>query len=204
MKLERHRKLTPKECRAKARRYIKSKEKQIPRRSARRRDDRSSILPMEFTLRDYSPSDLEALYEIDRACYPRGIAYSRRMLRWYISQRGSLCIVAQDTDAAAPTILGFLIAHARQAEGYIVTIDVLKAQRRLGIGTALLQETERRLAKMGVRYIGLQTATNNEAGVAFWQRHGYRHMGISPGYYLGRIDAYEMKKKLNTSKAKTD
>jgi [ribosomal protein S18]-alanine N-acetyltransferase len=155
---------------------------------------------MEFTLSDYSPADLESLYEIDQACYPRGIAYSRRMLRWYLCQRGSLCIVAQSTGEAEPRILGFLIAHSRGAEGYIVTIDVLNAHRRLGIGTALLEATERQLAKMGVSRIGLQTATNNEAGVAFWQRHGYRQFGISPGYYLGRIDAYEMMKDLVRSK----
>jgi ribosomal-protein-alanine N-acetyltransferase len=155
---------------------------------------------MEFRLRDYSPSDLESLYEIDQACYARGIAYSRRMLRWYLNQRGSLCIVAQGMGEAQ--IIGFLIADHCGEEGYIVTIDVLAGNRRSGVGTALLQETETRMAKLGVRYIELQTATNNEAGVAFWQRHGYRQFGISPGYYLGRIDAYEMKKDLVRSKVK--
>ena len=152
---------------------------------------------MEFRPRDYSPSDFDALYEIDQACYPRGIAYSRRMLRWYLGQRGSLCIVAQATGAAEQTVVGFLIAHARGPEGYIVTIDVLEVHRRSGIGTALLQEAERRLAKAGVRHVGLQTATNNEAGVAFWRRHGYRSSGVTRGYYLGRIDAYDMFKELH-------
>src|SRR5438309_3577975 len=138
---------------------------------------------MRFRLRDYSPSDLETLYTIDRACYPRGIAYSRRMLRWYLSQRGALCIVAEASEERDHAVVGFIIAHARRDEGYIVTIDVLEAHRRSGIGTALLRETERQLAKMGVRYIGLQTATNNEAGVAFWQRHGYRSCGVTRGYY---------------------
>src|SRR4029077_15754558 len=104
---------------------------------------------MEFTLRDYSPSDFEALYEIDQACYPRGIAYSRRMLRWYLGQRGSFCIVAQARGEAEPAIIGFLVADHIGQDGYIVTIDVLAEQRRSGVGTALLQETERRLAKMG-------------------------------------------------------
>ncbi len=158
---------------------------------------------MEFTLREYSPSDLDTLYEIDQACYPRGIAYSRRMLRWYLSQRGALCLVAQAAGAADSAVLGFIIAQGSGAAGYIVTIDVLEAHRRSGIGTALLQETERRLAKVGVRYIGLQTATNNEAGVAFWQRHGYRSSGVTRGYYLGRIDAYEMFKELQPARPAT-
>jgi len=152
---------------------------------------------MQFTLRDYSPPDLEELYAIDQACYPRGIAYSRRMLRWYLNQRGALCIVAEAKAKTDPAVLGFIIAHARGEEGYIVTIDVLAAYRRSGVGTALLQETERQLMVMSVRYVELQTATNNEAGVAFWRRHGYRSSGVARGYYLGRIDAYEMLKELD-------
>jgi ribosomal-protein-alanine N-acetyltransferase len=150
---------------------------------------------MQFKLRNYFPSDLETLYELDQACYPPGIAYSRRMLRWYLNQRGALCIVAEAK--ADPAVLGFIIAHARGARGYIVTIDVLAAQRRSGIGTALLEETERQLADMRVRYVELQTATNNEAGVAFWRQHGYRSVGVTRGYYLGHIDAYEMLKELD-------
>ena len=152
---------------------------------------------MQFKLRDYSPTDLETLYEIDQACYPRGIAYSRRMLRWYLNQRGALCILAEHKSKPQPAVVGFIIAHARGAQGYIVTIDVLAAQRRSGVGTALIGETERRLAVIGVRYVELQTATNNEAGVAFWLRHGYRSSGVTRGYYLGRIDAYDMLKELD-------
>jgi ribosomal-protein-alanine N-acetyltransferase len=158
--------------------------------------DFSRLSAMEFTLRDCSPTDFETLYAIDQACYPRGIAYTRRMLRWYLNQGVSLCIVAQTAGATDRAVLGFIIAHARGGEGFIVTIDVLQAHRRSGIGTALLQETERRLADMGTRYVELQTATNNEAGVAFWLRHGYRSFGVTRGYYLGRIDAYEMFKDL--------
>jgi ribosomal-protein-alanine N-acetyltransferase len=154
---------------------------------------------MQFTLRDYSAEDLETLYEIDQACYEPGIAYSRRMLRWYLNQRGALCIVAEakGKGTAGASLLGFMIADGKGGEGYIVTIDVLKEHRRSGVGTALLQETERRLAQKGVRYVELQTATNNEAGVAFWRRHGYRSVGVTRGYYLGRIDAYEMLKELD-------
>jgi len=159
---------------------------------------------MSFTLRDYRPSDFEALYELDQACYPRGIAYSRAMLRWYLRQHGSFCLVAEAGAEHEPgqlglIIAGFIIAQGRGEAGYIVTIDVAKGQRRSGVGTALLEEAERRLTLAGARYIELQTATNNEAGIAFWKRHGYRSSGVARGYYLGRIDAYEMFKELPQS-----
>lgn len=150
---------------------------------------------MPCQVRDYSPADFETLYEIDQACYARGIAYSRAMLRWYLKQRGSFCLVAEGAEPES-LIEGFIIAQGKGEAGYIVTIDVLRGQRRSGVGTALLDAAERRLASKGVRYVELQTATNNEAGIAFWQRHGYRSSGVIRGYYLGRIDAYQMSKEL--------
>jgi len=64
------------------------------------------------------------------------------------------------------------------------------------VGTALLQKLESNLAARGVRSILLETATDNEAAVAFWQRHGYRSEAVLKRYYLGRVDAYEMRKIL--------
>ena len=89
---------------------------------------------MQFTLRDYSTSDFETLYEIDQACYQRGIAYSRRMLRWYLDLRESFCIVAESLAEPRPSPIGFIIAQAHRTEAYIITIDVLQAHRRSGVG----------------------------------------------------------------------
>ena len=40
------------------------------------------------------------------------------------------------------------------------------------------------------------SAAANKAGVAFWERHGYRYAGVLRGYYQGRVDAYWMLKSL--------
>jgi len=55
---------------------------------------------------------------------------------------------------------------------------------------------ESNLAARGVRSILLETASDNEAAVAFWQRHGYRIEATLKRYYLRRVDAYEMRKIL--------
>jgi ribosomal-protein-alanine N-acetyltransferase len=82
------------------------------------------------------------------------------------------------------------------AVAHIITIDVAPERRRLGVGTLMLEEIERRLLAFGVSEINLETATDNEAGTAFWQRHGYRAIGVLEGYYLGKQDAYAMQKRL--------
>ena len=151
---------------------------------------------MAVTLRAYDPTDFETLHAIDRACYPRGIAYSRQTLQQFLELPGADCLVARLNEGAEAGIAGFILAEAEGADGHIVTIDVLEAHRRAGVGTALLRAIEERLAARGVRRVALETATSNAAAVAFWQRHGYRMAGVLRGYYLGRLDAYAMHKTL--------
>jgi ribosomal-protein-alanine N-acetyltransferase len=147
-------------------------------------------------LRLYRPEDFETLYAIDQVCYPRGIAYSKRSLRWFLALPGADCIVAE----AGGQIAGFILCEAEGPHAHIITIDVREAFRRLGIGSALLGGAERRLVKRGVRAVELETAQDNDAAIAFWQKHGYRTRGVYKRYYLGRVDALAMAKLLAAPK----
>ncbi len=80
--------------------------------------------------------------------------------------------------------------------GHIITLDVAEAYRRAGTGSALLRELEKHFAYHGVESVLLETAVDNESGIAFWEHHGYRTEAVLKRYYLGRIDAYEMRKRI--------
>jgi len=147
---------------------------------------------VKFALRDYKPDDFDTLHEIDQACYEPGVAYSKRDMRAYLQFPGAECILAE----TPRDIAGFCISARQRTRGYIVTIDVLQKYRKSGIGSALLREVERRLAANGVREVGLETATDNESAIAFWNRHGYRTLGVEKGYYPGGRDAFAMTKTL--------
>jgi [ribosomal protein S18]-alanine N-acetyltransferase len=149
---------------------------------------------MATVLREYDPQDFSALYRLDQACFPAGIAYSKATLRYFLSLRSADCIVATESD----DIAGFILTEENPPLGHVITLDVAEKFRRKGIGSALLAESEKDLALRGVRHVLLETAANNEAGVAFWQRHGYRIEATLKRYYLGRLDAYEMRKILRT------
>jgi ribosomal-protein-alanine N-acetyltransferase len=151
---------------------------------------------MALTLREYAAADFDALHTLDLACYPPGISYSRRTLKWFLALPDAECLVAKSGDPLNE-IAGFIIAESDGVDGHIITIDIADSWRRAGVGTALLREMERRLAARGVRRVSLETATTNEPAVAFWQRHGYRSHGVLPRYYLGRLDAYSMSKTLS-------
>lgn len=135
------------------------------------------------------------LHKLDQACFPPGIAYSKTMLRYFLAQPGAECLVATD----GSRIIGFLISEENPPLGRIITLDVAEPHRRQGVGTLLLSENEQHLSFRGVRTVLLETATTNEAGIAFWERHGYRREAVLKNYYPGRLDAFEMRKRLGAS-----
>ena len=117
------------------------------------------------------------------------------MLRYFLSQPGAECLLAED----AGKIVGFILSEENPPLAHIVTLDVAESHRRRGVGTDLMRESEAHLAFRGVRTVLLETATTNDAGVAFWERHGYRKEAVLRNYYPGRLDAFEMRKILSAT-----
>lgn len=151
---------------------------------------RSSNTPV--ALRSFQPADFETLFRIDQECFPRGIAYSRRTLRLFLALPGADGLVAEK----AGEIVGFIISHAAGIGGHIITLDVLAAHRRAGLGTHLLREGESRMRQAGVVQVTLETATDNAPAVAFWEKHGYRTEAVLKNYYAAGLDAFQMRKAL--------
>jgi [ribosomal protein S18]-alanine N-acetyltransferase len=147
---------------------------------------------MAIALRSYEPHDFAALHRLDQACFPPGISYSKTTLRYFLTLSCADCVVATDGNR----IVGFILSEENPPLAHIITLDVVEKARRRGIGSALLQTLEANLAARGVRSVLLETATDNQAAVAFWQQRGYRIEATLKRYYLGRIDAYEMRKIL--------
>jgi ribosomal-protein-alanine N-acetyltransferase len=147
---------------------------------------------MALTLRSYEPRDFAALYRLDQSCFPAGISYSKTTLRYFLTIPSADCVVAVEDGKIA----GFVVSEENPPLAHIITLDVEERHRRRGVATALLQKIESNLAARAVRSILLETAITNEAAVAFWQRYGYRIEATLKRYYLGRLDAYEMRKVL--------
>jgi [ribosomal protein S18]-alanine N-acetyltransferase len=171
---------------------------------------------MAFTLRDYDPRDFPALHRLDQACFPAGISYSRTTLHYFLAAASADCVVAEVESAvpvkaagakeAAPgkmahKIIGFIVSEENPPLAHIITLDVAESQRRQGVGTALLGALEANLGARGVRSILLETAIDNEGAVAFWKGHGYGIEAVLKQYYLARVDAYEMRKVLQSAEA---
>src|ERR1700737_3276512 len=147
-------------------------------------------------LRTYQSDDFDVLYKLDQSCFPRGIAYSKTTLRYFLALSSAECLLAVEQDEVA----GFILSELDRPLAHIITLDVAKAHRRSGVGSLLLNATEESLFARGVCTVFLETAVDKQAAVKFWSRHGYVVDGTLKRYYLGRIDGYEMRKMLPPAK----
>jgi [ribosomal protein S18]-alanine N-acetyltransferase len=151
---------------------------------------------VDFTLRDFRPSDLETLWKIDQQCFVPGISYSLVELKTYIERRDSFTIVAE----SAASRVGFIVFESsKRRSGHIITIDVVPDARRAGVGSKLLETAEARLCAAHCRAVFLETAVDNRPALAFYKRHNYFLVKTHPRYYGNGLDAFVLRKELPAS-----
>lgn len=144
-------------------------------------------------LRAFKSADLPALYEIDTACFPAGVAYSRDELESFIRHGNSKTWVASENDEVA----GFVVAQKVSTEVlHIITIDVKEAWRRRGVGNALMEAAEAWARAQRLEFASLETAENNAPAQAFYRRRGYQKLGSVNDYYGRGSAAWVMGKRL--------
>jgi [ribosomal protein S18]-alanine N-acetyltransferase len=148
-----------------------------------------------IVIRDFQPEDFQTLWRMDQECFPLGIAYSKQELKAYIHDRMAFTLVAEAQDKQVGKPAGFIVVHSGPT-GHVVTIDVIAAARRSGVGSLLLQAAEERLRAGGSRAIGLETAVDNLAALSFYKKRGYSVVRTWPRYYSNGVDALVLKKDL--------
>lgn len=142
----------------------------------------------------------------------RGISYSRQELGWYMKMKGTFTLVAEPAtpphgkpslrkQAAPPAgapVAGFIVAQdLGKGMGHVVTIDVHPRLRRSGVGLKLMQAAEQRLQQQGCHTIYLETAVDNDTAIRFYKRLSYFVLKVIPRYYLHKIDALLLAKRLS-------
>ncbi len=154
----------------------------------------SSLATAPMHLRSFRPADLQSLYEIDQACFPPGISYSRDEIARFIAKQGSRTWVAEAEDE----IVGFLTAdrHPTMLLGHVITVDVVEGWRRRGVGTALMDAAEEWARQEGFVAISLETGENNLAAQAFYEARGYSRYEKLERYYANGEGAWIMVKWL--------
>jgi ribosomal-protein-alanine N-acetyltransferase len=71
--------------------------------------------------------------------------------------------------------------------------------RRRHIGSQLLRWLHKSARVAGCEHIELQVRSDNLAARRFYQKFGYQEEALIPGYYDGKLAAYQMKLHLRSA-----
>ncbi len=154
-------------------------------------------------LRAYTEADLPALFLLDQACFPPGIAYSQAELAGFLRHPSTFTgvAVAGDSDPGHPVGFAAVRPVRRKASLgrmipalHVLTIDVSPSLRRHGVGTLLMDWIGERARALASRKIVLEVAADNHEAQHFYGRHGFTLTGTIPGYYNGNTDAYTLER----------
>lgn len=137
--------------------------------------------------------DLDVIHSLDQRLFPPGIRFDIEMFYFHLVDSASTILIAEEKDF----IGGFVIFERLSPKvGIIVTIDVTPELQGRGIGAKLVGAVSKLAERSGLRWIILQVSTENLVARRFYEKQGYVVTRLLKGYYQGREDAWEMKRKL--------
>jgi ribosomal-protein-alanine N-acetyltransferase len=143
------------------------------------------------------PADAVVIAELSRDAIEHGLGWSwtpRRVLRSLRDASTNVAVARRDG-----ALLGFAIMKYGDEDAHLMLLAVRAAQRRQGVGKALLAWLEATARVAGMALIRLETRANNEAARLFYGIHGFSETGLHEGYYQGVEDAMRMAKRLRQS-----
>jgi ribosomal protein S18 acetylase RimI-like enzyme len=153
-------------------------------------------------IREAREDDFDKIMEIENACFPGELAYSREQMRYLLFRANSEALVEE----AGGNVTGYVAALFRknsQIAG-IETIGVRPAFRGRGVGKRLLSAAEERMARKGANISRLEVSSGNDAAIAMYEKAGYQVTGTMPEYYIyehdGTREAHRMEKRLRPKK----
>jgi ribosomal-protein-alanine N-acetyltransferase len=155
---------------------------------------------MQYTthIRIATPDDFERIVELEKLCFPKEHAYTRRQLHYLLIKANSTVLV----ETTGAFVRGFLIILYRRGTTVagIETINVDPTHRKKGIGLRLLSVAEEHLRKKGIHKIRLEVSIANNAAIKLYEHTGFQKIMLLKKYYHydheGSRDAYRMVKEL--------
>ena len=143
------------------------------------------------------PSDAVRIAGMSRDLIELGLNWrwrSARVLQQILDPDSNVVVARQNG-----TLVGFAIMHYELEVAHLLLFAVRPAQRRRGIGRALIGWLEKTARTAGIAHIQLEVRSRNRAGRAFYRALGYREVQRLPFYYCGTETAVRMRHDLRVS-----
>lgn len=154
-----------------------------------------------FTLRKFTPDDLQNVMQINRVCLPEN--YTDFFFMDLHQRFPETFIVAQENTEIAGYIMcrievglsnygfGGLIK-----KGHVVSIAVMPQHRRKGIAKALINRALEGMQYYKAKQCFLEVRVTNDIAISLYKQLGFEVTRSINGYYSDGEDAYVMTKKL--------
>ncbi len=123
------------------------------------------------------PEDLCAVGEIERYTLT---PWSPTSLGQELKVQQGVCFVAETTDQR---LVGWCACRLIWPEAELLKIAVAERQRKMGVGSVLLQHLIEDLQGQSVTTLFLEVRAQNKAARSFYNCHGFREVGLRHAYY---------------------
>jgi ribosomal-protein-alanine N-acetyltransferase len=147
-----------------------------------------------LTIRLATFADARAIAQLSHAEIEHGLPWTWRepRVRRAIGEPDTNVVVA----GPPGVVSAFGLMHYADDDAHLLLFAVHPAQRRRGVGSALLQWLEEAARAAGAARIGVEARMDNEAARSFYNERGYHEGEIVRGMYSGRVDGVRLEKWL--------
>lgn len=140
----------------------------------------------EATVRPMEPGDRQAVKRLHRRCFPDEEALDEPVLYTLFRHRAAVNLVAERLEVP----LGYAGAiHGARPRAKLLTIHVHPENEGQGIGTALMDELERRLRARKARHLELEVHHTNDRARELYERRGFEVVHEDPEAYPSLEDS---------------
>jgi len=126
---------------------------------------------------DAAPEHIPQIVALEKLCF--SLPWTEELLGTQLRGDGHIFLAALDGD----TVAGYIGLMYVLDEGYISNVAVLPAYRRRGVGTALLDELERKAREARLSFLTLEVRASNAAARALYAARGFQVTGLRRNYY---------------------
>jgi len=151
-------------------------------------------------IREARLTDLDEMYRIEVECFSEN-AFSYSHLEYCLRSSSFINLIALINDEAAGFIIGLLEESNGRFVGHVLTLDVKRKYRRMGVGSSLLKALERVFIKEGAAKTILEARIDNVSAERLYLKHGYVPKGIIRDYYGPGLDAVRFERDLGKNSA---
>jgi ribosomal-protein-alanine N-acetyltransferase len=140
------------------------------------------------------PADARSIARLSRDSIEHGLSWKwteSRVRRAIASDAVNVAVVHERGQ-----LMGFGVMQYGDDTAHLVLLGVQPGERKRGLGRAVVTWLEACADAAGIGLIRVEARADNPAGIAFYEKLGYRITGRIPGYYSRFLDGLRLEKRL--------